>query len=85
MFSSWGSVYFFVSQAILDISKRKDSAFTQSENPVFCVFFCSKDIENGVSVDLVNLFDLWIISHFVCLDFICDLEYSFTVKVLTSP
>ena len=65
-------------------SKRKGAAFALSVNLVFCRFFGSKGIENGVFVDLVHLFDIRITFRFVGLGLICDQEYVFTMKVLIS-
>ena len=65
MLSSRGVLSFFLSQVMLAVPKKKGAAFTPSVKDVFCVFFGGEGIETGVFVDLVDLFDIRIIFHFV--------------------
>ena len=81
VFSSWGCLSSVVWQAKLAVPKRKDDAFTPSENLVFCGFTFSEVVEAG-SVDLDYLFGIRIALCFLGLSLICDSEYLFTMKVL---
>ena len=50
VFSSRGSLSFFLQESTLAVPKRRDTAFTQSVNLACCGLSGGKVIETGVSV-----------------------------------